>query len=71
MFLKIRPILILIICINLNVVAVGQNIKDSILTIPLIKVSLAVQMPEGDLKNYFGILKKLKFIQKILEMKKF
>ena len=55
MFLKIRPILVLIFCFNFKVVIIGQNVKDSILPFPLIKVSLAVQIPEGDLKNYFGV----------------
>ena len=55
MFIKIRPILVLIFCFNFKVVVIGQNVKDSILPFPLIKVSLAVQIPEGDLKNYFGV----------------
>ena len=55
MFLKIRPILVLIFCFNFKAVVIGQNVKDSILPFPLIKVSLAVQVPEGDLKNYFGV----------------
>ena len=55
MFIKIRPILVLIFCFNFKVVIIGQNVKDSILPFPLIKVSLAVQIPEGDLKNYFGV----------------
>ena len=33
----------------------GQNIGDSCIYSPLIKVNLAVQSPQGDLKDYFGV----------------
>lgn len=40
----------LIFCQNIN----GQNLKDSIVYSPLIKINLAAQSPNGDLKEYFG-----------------
>ena len=33
----------------------GQNIVDSCIYSPLIKVNLAIQSPQGDLKDYFGL----------------
>ena len=55
--MKFRFKLILIIIISyqcLESKITAQNIQDSIVFSPLIKINLAVQSPQGDLKNYFG-----------------
>ena len=52
---RFKLILILIIsypCLETKITA--QNIQDSIVFSPLIKINLAVQSPRGDLKDYFG-----------------
>ena len=55
MILRNTILIILIVSIQyLGTKINAQNIKDSMVFSPLVKINLAIQSPQGDLKDYFG-----------------